>query len=352
VYILQRRLSLSNEAAITPKAGRSTVPSYEYSSIYRDISNKTLEWHVTSQLHDLKAQLLAQSPSTLAEPHIWQVGLEGLEDHYAPLTQQWTINNPDWEYSLLTSASARAFVHEHFAAIPAILATYEALPTSVLKADFLRYLVLWARGGLYADIDTWNRVAVNNCAPMAAVVAGDRKVALLVGVEIDEPFGDEAMHHQWHWSRGFGVGQFVIWAPHRFGDIVTCAVVRTVSHFDAHVAYSHGGVGEEDVLEVTGPGMWTDCLLDHLSERLDPESALRDPDAGLERRVTWKAFHALEQPIWVEGIEGQGVGILPIDVWGNGQRHSNAGNFSSATACVNHVFGRAWKKGWYEWMFG
>jgi len=46
------------------------------------------------------------------------------------------------------------------------------------------------------------------------------------------------------------------------------------------------------------------------------------------------------------------LAVLPINVWGNGQRHSGAENYNSVHACINHRFGRSWKKGWWEYLFG
>ena len=139
--------------------------------------------------------------------------------------------------------------------------------------------------------------------------------------------------------------------------------------------------GEEDILEVTGPGMFTDALLDVLSETLPRDHDLvtqsmaadegignrENPSNGFEdshkaHRVTWAPFYALKNAIWIDGTEFEGLGaervtsgglvVLPINIWGNGQRHSGAEGFESAHACVNHRFGRTWKKGWWEYMVG
>jgi len=79
-------------------------------------------------------------------------------------------------------------------------------------------------------------------------------------------------------------------------------------------------------------------------------------------RVTWAPFYALERAVWIDGTELEGLGaergtggglvVLPINIWGNGQRHSGAEDFESAHACINHQFGRTWKKGWWEYMVG
>jgi hypothetical protein len=62
----------------------------------------------------------------------------------------WRRLHPDWEVRLWTDESMRAFVAE---AYPDFLATYDAYPKMIQRADSFRYLVLGALGGVYADLD-------------------------------------------------------------------------------------------------------------------------------------------------------------------------------------------------------
>jgi hypothetical protein len=79
-------------------------------------------------------------------------------------------------------------------------------------------------------------------------------------------------------------------------------------------------------------------------------------------RVTWAPFYALKEAMWIDAADSKagesggmthgGLVVLPINVWGNGQRHSGAEGFESVHACINHRFGRTWKKGWWEYLVG
>ena len=62
----------------------------------------------------------------------------------------WRRLHPDWEVRLWTDESMRAFVAETY---PDFLATYDAYPKMIQRADSFRYLVLGALGGVYADLD-------------------------------------------------------------------------------------------------------------------------------------------------------------------------------------------------------
>lgn len=171
------------------------------------------------------------------------------------------------------------------------------------------------------------------------------------------------------------------------------AVVRAVAHAYAHGKRKARGRGrgwpgrikggvwtgaytEVEVLEITGPGVWTDAVLDTLTDaalRAAPPMAadlldvvVDDAQSGHGRRerVTWRAFSGITTPreivLTPAGVRGAvapeaepvGIVVLPVNYWGNGQRHSGAGNFGAKEACVNHLFLRSWKKGWWEWAFG
>lgn len=86
---------------------------------------------------------------------IWyKVGPQGINNE----TQDW-INtclnqNPDYDHEILTDSAADAYVAAKFIKTrPDIVNTYLALPIPILKADLLRYLILWVDGGLWSDLD-------------------------------------------------------------------------------------------------------------------------------------------------------------------------------------------------------
>ncbi|WP_051960388.1 glycosyltransferase family 32 protein [Devosia riboflavina] len=62
----------------------------------------------------------------------------------------WRRLHPDWDIRLWTDETMRAFVAETY---PAVVATYDAYPKMIQRADSFRYLVLGAMGGVYADLD-------------------------------------------------------------------------------------------------------------------------------------------------------------------------------------------------------
>lgn len=288
----------------------------------------------------------------------------------------------------MTDKGAYDFIRNKVSAVPLLASLWRSYPLPVLRADLLRYLLLWYYGGYYSDIDAYPVQAIPSCPPISPLfdASQEHNISLVVGVEIDEPYATSRTKKLWHWSRTYGFIQFSIYAPNRFSPVLRRVIVRALAHSHRHREDIRSWLGgpqysEEDILEVTGPGMFTDALLDVLSETIPPGhdlvtaslaadegiGDLDDPSGALKGsmkvpRVTWAPFHALRDAMWIDATESKGLGsggwthgglvVLPINVWGNGQRHSGAEGFTSAHACVNHRFGRTWKKGWWEYLVG
>jgi mannosyltransferase OCH1-like enzyme len=68
------------------------------------------------------------------------------------LQRSWVNKNPSMAMQLLDDAEAAASIADFYGQEVAQL--YVAYPLGVMRADFWRYAVLYARGGIYADVDT------------------------------------------------------------------------------------------------------------------------------------------------------------------------------------------------------
>lgn len=289
---------------------------------------------------------------------------------------------------LLTDLKADTFVSTYYSSIPALVHLYRTFPVPVMKADLLRYLLLFIHGGVWVDHDVWPVKPLSACPFQIHLPTSESGVSphtsLLAGIEIDEPFVTAKTRKNWHWSRIYGLIQYHMVAK-PFSPFLRRAIVRVVAHAYAHGRRKNSGLkglwgwvstnegvwtgeySEVEILEITGPGVWTDAILDTLTDAVlrspTPQTmAFLDTVDGKER-VTWRAFSRITNPtevVLMPGasasvrgeVEQVGIYVLPINYWGNGQRHSGAKNFGAEEACVNHLFLRSWKKGWYEWAFG
>lgn len=68
------------------------------------------------------------------------------------LHDSWKQLNPALKVTLANDTEAAAFVDSFYG--PEVAQLYAAYPLGVMRADFWRYAVLYAYGGIYSDIDT------------------------------------------------------------------------------------------------------------------------------------------------------------------------------------------------------
>lgn len=280
----------------------------------------------------------------------------------------------------MTDEKALDFIDNTLSAVPEIALVYKSYPYYVLRTDLLRYLLLWYYGGFYADIDVFPARPIKGCPDMKPLFVADHKLAdisLVVGIELDEPYVSPRGMREWHWTRRYGFMQYTMYAPRRFSPVLREIIARAMAHTKQHnerFTSVLSGYSQSTILGITGPDVVTDAVLDVLSITLPTTHRLMnismDKDAGIDnlpvssvtgetlRRVTWAPFHRLDKTLCVEdseaSLEGSmgGICVLPVNAWGNGQRHSGSEGFDSPRACVNHRFRGSWKKGWWQSVFG
>ena len=66
------------------------------------------------------------------------------------LTETWKRYNPGWSYKLWTQHDMDSLVESNF---PGLQDFYHALPFDIQRWDMIRYLILYAEGGMYVDAD-------------------------------------------------------------------------------------------------------------------------------------------------------------------------------------------------------
>ncbi|HEY5225673.1 MAG TPA: glycosyltransferase [Methylovirgula sp.] len=126
-------------------------------------------------------------------------------DAVSAYVDTWRRLHPDWQYRLWTDADLAELVDSRF---PEYRDIYHGYPLPIMRADFGRYLVLKAFGGIYADLDA------EALAPFEPLLNS--------GVPV---FAEEPPSHtqlEFVWRRGFArlVSNAVIASPpdHPFWD--------------------------------------------------------------------------------------------------------------------------------------
>ena len=169
----------------------------------------------------------------------------------------WTIHHPSFVHEVITDNVATHLIKHLYASVPEVIEAYNALPVPVLKADFFRYLILLARGGIYSDIDT------SALKPAADWIPSDvpaNTYGMVIGIEADPDRPDWA---KWY-SRRVQFCQWTIQAKPGHPvlvDVVSKITEETLSRKRAgKLSKDHEGI-----IEFTGPAVWTDTIFSYFN---------------------------------------------------------------------------------------
>jgi mannosyltransferase OCH1-like enzyme len=91
--------------------------------------------------------------TTRIPQQLWQTSTSNsLSDRASKLQDSWRSRNPGLNITLMNDTEAAGFISSFYG--PEVAALYAAYPLGVMRADFWRYAILYAYGGVYSDIDT------------------------------------------------------------------------------------------------------------------------------------------------------------------------------------------------------
>lgn len=126
--------------------------------------------------------VLALESSRIPKKIWYKLGAKGLGHDARVWTSKCISQNPEYQAEFLTDQSADEFVREKYADRPDIVETYMALAVPILKADLLRYLLLYAEGGVWFDLDvSCEGIPIDEWIPEEF----KEEVSLVVGWEFD-----------------------------------------------------------------------------------------------------------------------------------------------------------------------
>jgi mannosyltransferase OCH1-like enzyme len=134
------------------------------------------------------AQMPVPPPGSKRIPKkIWyKLGASGLSYDTRGWTSTCISQNPECHAEFLTDQSADSFVRGKYIDRPDIVGTHDALTIPILKADMLRYLLLYAEGGVWFDLDvSCEGVPIDEWIPEEF----REDVSLVAGWEFDAGFG-------------------------------------------------------------------------------------------------------------------------------------------------------------------
>ncbi|TEY54937.1 hypothetical protein BOTCAL_0235g00090 [Botryotinia calthae] len=202
----------------------------------------------------------------------YKVGPQGVLDEAKRFRHHCLDINPGYRYEVLTDAFADEYVWKWFSHRPDILNTYFSLSIPILKADLLRYLILYADGGVWFDLD----VSCEDTPIDNWVLEEHRAANLVVGLEFDYDYQeDTAMYSQF--------ASWTIMAKPRSPHLMQVIndILDELNEIARRNDVSIEGIELSmisDVVDITGPKRMTWGIIKSLKEILGRE--LDDRDVG------------------------------------------------------------------------
>ena len=252
----------------------------------------------------------------------WKVDPLGFDQRDLDVARTWTHKNPSYRYEVLTDQNDLYYVETHFGPHglnrPDIIFMYKSITAKIVKADFLRYLVMYVEGGVYTDID------VEALRPIERFIPGrynERDVDMVIGVEIDQP---DFKNHSILGQKSQSFCQWTFMCKPRLP--VMLRLIEHIMTWLSEVAQKQGktipeiSLDFDEIITGTGPSAFTRAVLKEMSRKVGYQ-------------VEWDMFHALTESKLVGGTL-----VLTVEAFAAGQGHSDSGNHNAKQALVKHHY--------------
>jgi mannosyltransferase OCH1-like enzyme len=252
----------------------------------------------------------------------WKVDPLAFDERDLSVARTWIQKNPGHRYEVLTDGNDLYYVETHFGPAglnrPDIVYVYQSLTTKIIKADLLRYLVMYVEGGVYTDIDVEALRPIDRFIPDRY---DPKDLDMVIGVEIDEP---EWYDHPILGPKSRSFCQWTFMA--KPGLPVMMRLINGIIKWLEGVAHKQRvSISEiqldfDEVISGTGPSAFTEAILAQMS-------------AESGQTVKWDTFHNLAESKVVGGIL-----VLTVEAFAAGQGHSDSGNHDARAALVKHHY--------------
>ncbi|KAF1840352.1 glycosyltransferase family 32 protein [Cucurbitaria berberidis CBS 394.84] len=253
----------------------------------------------------------------------WKVGPLGFEQRDSDAAKTWPAKNPRYRYEVLTDDNAIEYLEWHYGQHgfnrPDFIDLYRELNITIIKADLLRYLVMYAEGGVYADIDVECLRPIDRFIPERY---SEQEVDMVIGVEIDEP---AFVDHPILGSKCKSFCQWTFASKPRLP--VMMRLIENIQDWlhglseEKGVSISQLQLDFNEVISGTGPSAFTRAVLEQMTAQ------------NHGKPVTWDHFHNLAESRLVSGVL-----VLNVEAFAAGQGHSDSGNHDSRGALVKHHY--------------
>lgn len=243
------------------------------------------------------------------------------DEQLRPMEASWTEKHPGFVHEVITDDAAQYLIEYLYASVPEVVEAYKAMPIPVLKADFFRYLILLARGGIYSDIDTR---ALKTTGAWLPDEYDRSQVGIIIGIEADPDRPDWA---DWY-SRRIQFCQWTIQS--KPGHPILRDIVATITEDALSMKQQRvlkKGKMPKSIVEFTGPAVWTDSIFRYFNNEDYFDFSDRDTN------ITYSDFFAVTEHKKIGDVI-----VLPITSFSPGVQQMGAGEDDDPMAFVKHEF--------------
>lgn len=288
-------------------------------------------------LRDKLIYLCPYESSVRFPAYIWQSWKHGLNDErfgelYREGERQWAAKNPGFAHEIFNDDTAFAVIKHLYLSVPEVVEAYELLPEVILKMDFFRYLILYAKGGTYADIDTFPLQPIPNWIPEN--VTPD-ELGMIIGVESDSNL------RNWREElvRRLQFGQFIIQA--KPGHPILREMIARITENTLKLKSRPEDIPDDlkltgttnekslKILKWTGSGLWTDVIFNYFNNYIQ---------SSIYQKISWKDFHDVKIPKLVSDVL-----VLPKLSFASELEVPKDGKIEDNLAFAKHYASKLWK---------
>lgn len=209
----------------------------------------------------------SQSNTEIPKKIWYKLGPKGLDAKTRAWTDSCIKANPGYNVSFMNDDTADTYVKEKFGKkYPDLVELYLGLSVPIFKADLLRYLFLFAEGGVYLDLDVSCSEPIDQWVPAQDI----GKVAVAAGWEFDVGWGENFIRQLATWTIMSAPN-----SPHMWNVVLDIQkTMRDAMH--EHRLESSANLTMKmlgDVVDVTGPRRFTRSIFSSLEKQgLKPEN--------------------------------------------------------------------------------
>lgn len=185
--------------------------------------------------------------------------------------ERWRTANSEFNHNLLTFDEAQQQLYDHFShEMPEIIDAYLKLPDLRLKFEFLKYLIVFVNGGVYADIDTLDAKPVKFWYQSTL-----KPSKFLVGINID--YNDVNWDILYNRRLTFSSKIFQSKSHHPFLAKLLSKIVyialnndQQIESIDWKQAYENLDSNGEPLIQYTSESIFTDTLFEYFNQLNNP----------------------------------------------------------------------------------